>query len=177
MLSWKVPGHDDQLKLQASLAQELAKSDRQGSSARPRFMCGVCRQKLTLVELNRHLSEAWVIFRRDFHIWELIYFYHVAMGFEILANMISSYTQMRFILLCHVFCQKLIIICLQCDASQYSSFIFTYVSQNKFQSYVMYSFLVIVSQTLRFTYQIQILSLNRFCSSVRTGCFSEVGHL
>ena len=42
--------------LQARLAQALAASDCLNSV--PRFMCGVCRRKETLVGLKEHLSSA-----------------------------------------------------------------------------------------------------------------------
>ena len=56
MISWKVPGHDGQLTLQARIAQAFADLE----SVLPKFMCGVCRRKETLVELKQHLLLAWV---------------------------------------------------------------------------------------------------------------------
>ena len=58
MISWKVPGHDGQLMLQARLAQAFALSDHLDSDRPARFMCGVCRRKETLVGLKEHLSSA-----------------------------------------------------------------------------------------------------------------------
>jgi len=57
MVSWKVPGDEGQLTLQARLAQALSANDCL-DSVRPRFMCGVCRRKETLVGLKQHLSLA-----------------------------------------------------------------------------------------------------------------------
>ena len=59
MISWKVPGHEGQLTLQARLAQELAANDDNNlSSVRTRFMCSsICRRKQTVVTvgLNQRL--------------------------------------------------------------------------------------------------------------------------
>ena len=159
MISWKVAGHDGQLTLQARMAQAHAASDH--ISVQPKFMCGVCRQEETLVGLNQHLLSVWVIFTCGelffCDIWELIFFFllsnHIGMGFKILANMISSSTQIRFELLCRVFYQKLISPCLLAIC-RFSVFIHSFI----------FIFLILCcafrSQALRFTYQIQFLSLN-----------------
>jgi len=58
MISWKVPGPEGQSTLQARLAQTFAASSDHLNSVQPRFMCGVCRRRKTLVGLNQHLLSA-----------------------------------------------------------------------------------------------------------------------